>query len=242
MARLVAVMVLLLPLVAAASKPPRLPELGWRCGAKYEIDGRPVWMFRDFETSGKIHAYFIQTLDGTQPNHETYWHIDPRAEGPPANERKDWFSGRSEAEVLRDGPDYVHVDYRWYTQVNGPVWAHYWGDGRYAGAELLFSASKVRRYTEKDGKMGGLSGGLGKGPIMTALGASRSWAFKVVDATGKELASETFAPPNLGNSVEEYRRHRLAIETLEAEFRTDFQERQNGTVSCALDEPAEATL
>jgi hypothetical protein len=218
---------------------PQPPESGWRCGGRFELDGHPAVIWRDFDASGKVGSYFIQTIDGHEYPHTTYWTIDPRPEGPPAEEPVSWDTGRSEEEVLRDGPDSVHIDYLWRTTVVGPVQVYFWGDGSYVGAEQLFSARSVRRYTDDDGTMGGLSGGLSKGPIMKALYRSQAWMFKVTDATGKQLAEETFRPPDLARSITEYRHMRTEIESLEVEFRTDFQAKTRGSITCDAhnDEP-----
>lgn len=216
------------------------PEWGWRCWSRFEVEGETVTILRDFEASGTINPYLIQSYD--HEPHGTYWMIDPRPDGPPANEPDNGRKGRSEAEVLRDGPDYVHINYAWHTQVVGPVQVSFRGDGVPVGSQRLFSAREVRRSTGKDGKMFGLSGGLSKGPILQALYRTQSWAFSVTDATGKELVTGAFHPPDLARAVEEYRRVRAEIEALETEFRTDFQERKRGMTSCVAHESPEATI
>jgi hypothetical protein len=219
---------------------PASPEWGWRCTGRFDVEGRRVTIWRDFDASGKNSPYQIQTFE--HEPHGTYWTIDPRPEGPLAGEPVSWDTGRSEADVLRDGPDYVHINYPWRTQVVGPVHVYFWADETYVGAELLFSARQVRRWTDKDGTMGGLSGGLSKGPIMRALYGSETWAFKVTDATGKELTAGAFRPPDLGRSIVEYRRAREEIERLEVEFRSDFQDRVSGTTTCAAHEDPSASI
>ncbi len=147
--------------------------------------------------------------------------------------------GRNEAEVLREGPDYVHISYEWHTEAVGPNYVYFWGDGIYVGAEQLFSARQVRRYTGKDGKTGGLSAGLSTGSILRDLYKTRTWAFSVIDATGKKLTDGAFHPPDLARSVSEYRRVRAQIENLDAEFRTDFRDKSRDTTSCsAFEDPA----
>jgi hypothetical protein len=222
------------PAAVSLGSPLPAPEWGWRCWGRFDVEGRRVSIWRDFDASGKLNSYHIQTYEH-EPN-GTYWTIDPRPEGPPRRVSVSWDTGRSEAEVLRNGPDYVHIDYPWHTEVTGPVYVHFWGDGTYVGAERLFSAGRVRRYTERDGKMGGLSGGLSKGPIMQALYGSQAWAFKVTDATGKELTSGSLHPPDLARAVTEYRFVRAEIENLETEFRTDFETRTRGSTTCAAHE------
>lgn len=208
-----------------------MPALGWRCWGKFDVEGRRVTIWRDFYPSGKLNPYHIQTWEH-EPN-GTSWLIDPRPAGPPADEPRSWDTGRSEAEVLRDGPDYIHINFTWDTEVIGPVHAYFWGDGRYAGAEQLFSARQVKRATGRDGKMGGLSDGLSKGPTLRALYGSRQWTFKVTDGAGKELTVGTFHPPDLAHAIDEYRSVRADIEKLEPEFRTDFETKTRGSITCA---------
>lgn len=218
---------------AAVSLRSRLlaPEWGWRCYGRFDIEGRRVTIWRDFDVTGKLNPYQIQTFE--HESNGTYWTIDPRPEGPPKGEPISWDTGRSEAEVLRNGPDYVHINYPWHTEVVGPVHAYFWGDGTYVGAERLYSARQVRRSTERDGKMGGLSGGLSKGPILQALYGSEAWAYKVTDATGKELTSGVFHPPDLARAIAAYRFARAEIEKLDTEFRTDFETRTLGSTTCS---------
>lgn len=216
---------------------PQPPKWGWDCVGTFEVEGQRVGIGRGFDDSGTINPYSIQSFD--HEPHGTTWTIDPRPDGPPVDAPPSWNRGRSEAKVLREGPDYVHISYPWHTEVVGPVYVYFWGDGTYIGAEQLFSARQVRRWTGKDGKMGGLSSGLSKGPIMQALYKTQDWTFKVTDATGKELTSGTFHPPDLARSIVEYRRVRAEIEKLEVEFRTDFQTKTLGTTRCAAnDDPA----
>lgn len=222
------------------SSGPSPPEWGWRCWSRFEVEGELVTIWRDFDASGRINSYFIQSWN-SEP-HGTYWVIDPRPNGPPADGAESAGEGRSEAEVLRDGPDYVHINYSWNTKVVGPVHVNFHGDGVYVGTERLFSAREVRRWTGKDGKMGGLSGGLSKGPILRALYRTQTWTFSVTDATGKELIRGAFHPPDLARSVDEFRRVRAEIEELEAEFRADFQEKERGMTSCAAHDDPSSTI
>lgn len=213
------------------------PEWGWRCSGRFDVEGRRVSIWRDFEGSGKISPYKLQTYEH-EPN-GTYWTIDSRPEVPSIGETVVPDMGRTEAEVLRNGPDYVHINYPWHTDVVGPVHAYFWGDETYIGAEQLFSARQVRRTTDREGKMGGLSGGLSQGPILRALYRARTWVFKVTDATGKELAAGNFHPPDLARAFPDYRRTREEIERLEREFRTDYQDKTSGTTTCvAFEDPA----
>lgn len=216
------------------------PEWGWRCTGGFEVEGQQVIIWRDFDASGALLPYRIQTVE-SEPN-GTYWTIDPRPDGPAKGEPVTWNTGRSEAEVLRDGPDYVHINFPWYTAVTGPVYAHFWGDGTYAGAERLFTARQVRHSTGRDGKMGGLSGGLSKGPTMQSLYRAQIWAFKVTDATGKELTSGSFHPPDLARAAARYRLVRTEIDQLETEFRTDFETKVRGSTICEADEDPASTI
>lgn len=220
--------------------PSPAPEWGWRCVGRFDVEGRRVTIWRDFDASGELFPYSIQTFEG-EPN-GTYWTIDPRPEGPPTGEPVSLDTGRSEAEVLRYGPDYVHINFSWHTEVSGPVHVYFWGDGKFAGTMQLFSARQVKRSTGRDGKMGGLSGGLSKGPIMRALYGSQSWSFKVTDASGKELTDGTFRPPDLARAVTEYRSARAEIEKLETEFRANGQTIMRGSTICEAHEDPARTI
>jgi hypothetical protein len=132
---------------AEATVPPMKsspPEWGWRCSGQFEVDGQRVSMWRDFDASGTINPYIIQSFD--REPHGTTWTIDPRPETfPPDGKAFPSMRGRNEAEVLREGPDYVHISYEWHTEAVGPIYVYFWGDGIYVGAEQLFSARQVRR-------------------------------------------------------------------------------------------------
>jgi hypothetical protein len=206
------------------------PEWGWRCSGRFEVDGQGVSIWRDFDASGTINPYFIQSFN--HEPHGTSWIIDPRRGGHSTGKSIPWKTGRAEAAVLSEGPDYVHINYQWHTEVVGPIYAYFWGDGRYVGAEQLFTSRQARRFTAKDGKMGGLSGGLSQGSILRELYKTETWAFSATDANGKKLTEGTFHPPDLAHSVNEYRRVRAQIENLEAKFRGDYQEQEEGDTTC----------
>lgn len=203
----------------------------WSCATRYEIDGRMVSMWRDFDDLGTVFPYHIQTVDKDPTR--THWTIYPLADGPPAEEYGPYKSGRSEAEVLANGPDYVHISYNWQAEVKGPVWALFWGDGSFVGAEQLFSAKQVRRFT-RNGKMGGLSGGISAGPILSALYRTKEWRVTAFDANMKLLADQTFKAPDLARSLDNFHERRAALERLEAEFRGDFKDRTSDGVTCAM--------
>ena len=219
---------------------PAFPKWGWSCTGRFKVEGRRVTIWREFEASGTIRPYQIQTF-ASRPN-GTYWTIDPRPDGPPASEPISWETGRSEGDVLRDGPDYVQISYSWHTRVVGPVHVYFWADEKYAGSERLFSAKQVRRLTDKDGMMGGLSSGLSKGQIMQSLYGSQTWSYKVTDATGKELTVGAFRPPDLASSIAEYRQVRADIERLELEFRADFQRKAKGSTICEANADPSTTI
>lgn len=220
-------------LLLAAQADAHADSLSWRCVTRLEIDGHPVSMWRDYAEGESEGTYVLQTLDTEVFPYTTYWQIHSSEKGPAADAPPTHLRPRTEASIIADGPEYVHIDYRWHTEAVGPIWAHYWGDGEYAGAEMLFSSWQVRKMREKDGKIGGLSGGLSRGPVMKALAGKRDWTVAAVDATGKRLFSTTFRPPMLSRSLDAYRRARTEMDAAEREFRIDHKTRDHGTASCA---------
>ena len=220
-------------LLIAAQTQAHEPPYGWRCVTKLEIDGYPVSMWRDYIEGESAGTYVLQTLGTPKFPHTTYWSIYSTPEGPAADAPLTHLKPRAEASILAEGPDYVHIDFPWHTEAVGPIWAHYWGDGEYAGAQMLFSAKAVRRMRDKEGKVGGLSGGLSNGTVMKALAGKRDWTVAAMDVTGKLLFSDTFRPPMLGKSLDTYRRARADMDAMEQEFRTDHRTRTRGETFCA---------
>lgn len=203
--------------------------LGWRCATNFEVDGRRVNMWRDYFPSEEAGVYQLQMASGP---HRTSWTINSRVQSNSPKKKLAFRAGRSEADVLAHGPDYVSIGFHWHNEVVGPVWTYYWGDGQYAGVKKLLSARQVKKSTKGDGKMGGISAGLSQGPIMQKLSSAKQWSVVAVDATGKQLYSETFSPPNLTNAKIEYRKARSEIEKLEEQFRKDPRPIRVGDTAC----------
>ena len=218
-------------------------EFGWSCSVAVTIDDYSGSVSRNFGDGLEAAPYLFQVQRQTGDiRHDVIWSVFPRPEGPPPDGPPGFLNGRREADAFSTGPDYVHIDFRWHTQVVGPVWAHYWGDGAYAGADLLMTARHVRRFTDRDGRLGGLSGGLATRPILTALAPAQSWTVVVNDATGKQLFTETFEVPRRELAEAEFRRARAIMDRLEAHFRLDHRPRSEGGATCGDDPPPEAVI
>jgi hypothetical protein len=208
---------------------------GWTCGGGFAVDGYQAGMWRTYGIDDPDAPYQIQAhaADADAGSHNMTWTISPRTEGPPQVRSRGFLMGRREAEAFREGPDYVHIDFSWHTSVAGPIWAHYWGDGTYAGADMLMTRWDVRRWTDRQGLLGGLSGGLSSRPLLTALAPARRWTVVAVDATGKQLHSESFEMPSWRAVETEYRRMRATIDRVELRFRTAHDPITEDGVACA---------
>jgi len=208
-------------------------QYGWRCSVTFEMEHYRGGMWRDFGAGAENSPYMMQAW-AADPNvhHEVYWTVDPRPEGPPPTKKRRFLEGLKESEAFAAGPEYVHIDFGWYTEALGPIWAHYWGGGAYAGADLVMTARQVRKSTGKDGKASGLSGGLFNRRIMTALAATPDWTVTAVDAAGRTLFSESFRIPSRDAAEREFRRGRAAIDALEPKFRVDHRMLEEAGAVC----------
>lgn len=186
----------------------------WECEGHFEVDGKRVLILRHFPLSGDIRPYVMQTFGGSDGYSNITWTIAP--------EGHSLANARNLDRVLVEGPDLVGIGFPWRTQVTGPVYAHFWGDGAYAGSQILYNARQVRQRTGQDGTMGGLQGGLGQGAVLQALAGSDTWSFAVIDQTGKELVRGQLRPPDLNRSVAEYHRVTNLMEEMMASQPTEF--------------------
>jgi hypothetical protein len=231
----------ILAALLVAAQPDWDGAYGWGCSTPVAIEGYVGGLSRSYGRGAGLEPYFLQAQEpGSAPEgHSVTWTIYPLAEGPPARRRVTFLGGRREADAFVSGPDYVHIAFSWHTEVTGPVWAYYWGDGRYVGAEMLFSAGNVRRFRDRSGRLGGISGGLANRTLLAALADARSWTVVAADATGKRLFSETFSVPRWRAAEAEYRRARAALDRVEARFRVTHEPLSADGVSCAdEDDPA----
>ncbi len=212
-------------------------DYGWSCSAPLAVDGYQGGMFRHFGKGLEDEPYVLQMRREPPDGHDISWTVFPRPEGPPEGRKHSFLRGRKEAEAFSGGPDYVHIDFSWNERLTGPIWVHYWGDGVYAGSHMLVTARQVRRWTDKQGRTAGLSGGLATPSLLAALAPARSWSVVAADATGRTIFSDTFQMPDWRQVEAEYRRVRARIDMVEQRFRADHEPRSENGVHCS-DEPS----
>jgi len=217
---------------------------GWVCSAVVEVDGYRGGVLRHFGADSDHSPYIVTVHEpgDHRGRHSVTWTIHPDPAGPQPTRKRSFRAGRKQADAFRSGPDFVHIHFAWYTRVEGPVWAHYWGDGAYAGADRLMTARSARRFRDKDGLTGGISGGLSARPLLTALAGARTWQVVAVDATGKQLFSDSFQLPRWQAAEAEFRRARARLDALEAEFRKDHEPREQSDAACADHDDPNSTI
>ena len=214
---------------------------GWMCSAPVDVDGFRGSILRHFVPGGDDSPYIMEAkAPGDHPDrHSVHWTVYPDPAGPRPGLKRALVKGRKQSDAFRTGPDFIHILFGWHTRVKGPVWAHYWGDGAYAGADRLMTARSARRYRDKQGLTGGVDGGLVARPLLTALAEARTLRVVAIDATGKRLFSESFQLPRRQSAEAEFRRARAQLDRLEAEFRKDHEPREEAGAGCAdHDDPA----
>jgi hypothetical protein len=211
-------------------------EFGWHCSAIVQVDGYSGSVSRNFGPKVETAPYMMELRrqDGGRQR-SVVWSIDPRP-NPPPQARAFFLGGRREADAFKAGPDYIHIDFEWRAVAVGPVWAHYWGDGSYAGADMLMTRRQASRSTLRDGTLAPLSGGLAQRTIIARLAPKRRWTVIAADATGKQLFSESFEMPSWDVAEAEFRRAKSQIDALELIFRRDHQALRDGNVSCTDEE------
>lgn len=233
-------LVALLSVGAAQLAPQEAPnnggEWGWRCTAEISLAGHGGYVSRDFGKGVEAAPYIMEArwIEGGRQR-SIVWALASR--GNPARDSKyAYLGGRAPAHAFRDGPDYVHIDFDWLATAVGPIWAHYWGDGAYAGADLLMTRRQARQSLNSRGELAGLSGGLATRSLLVALADSTRWTVTAVDGAGKTLFSETFEVPGRAAAETEFVRARGAIEQLEQQFVRDHHGVAANGVTCADNE------
>ncbi|MES2754933.1 MAG: hypothetical protein V4659_09740 [Pseudomonadota bacterium] len=240
-----------LALALAAAQDNLDGAFGWRCSAAFAVDGYSGGLWRDYgadahdapymidvsRTFSRSAGHVLRALSVRPPaetaRHIIMWAIDPRPGGPPLTTKPDFLAGRVLADAFRLGPTYVSVDFPFETALVGPLWAHYWGDGAYAGAETLYTARAARKARNRDGRTVGISAGLLSRPILAKLADTTEWTVSARDPAGREITFERFAVPRWQNVESEFRRLRALMDALELEFRTTHAPLKRGGVSCA---------
>ncbi len=217
---------------------------GWACSAPVDVDGFRGSILRQYTAKGDELPYIMEVKEPGSPSfpHSITWTVDPDPAGPPPRRKPGFLAGRKEADAFRTGPDYVHISFTWHTRVEGPVWAHYWGDGAYVGADLLQTARAARRFRDRQGLSGGISGGISNRALLTALAEARTWQVVAIDSTGKRLFTESFQVPGWRSAEAEFRRARAQIDRIEAEFRKHHEPREVDGASCTDQEDPSASI
>lgn len=204
---------------------------GWRCWAPVAVGGHRGKAWRDYHERSKNAAYVMQMeRPGDGDRYAMQWTVDPSPEGPPAKSRKS--SARSLEDAFRNGPESIYVDFKWEGAVAGPLWVHYWGDGVYAGGEMLMSARSVRRWFGKSTVRTGTSATPGAA-VKAKLAPARTWTALARDSAGRQLDSKTFDVPTAPEAEREFLRARARIDAVEPRFRTDHAPLDEGDVSCS---------
>lgn len=165
-------------------------------------------------------------------SHSITWSVDPRPYGPPAGARTNFRAGRAAAEAFRGGPSYVSIAFPFEAKLTGPLWVHYWGDGQYAGAEMLYTAKNARKWRDRSGRTRGISAGLSSRPIIAKLADAVQWAVSARDATGREIVFERFAMPRWQLAAAEFVRVRGVMDAVEMEFVRTHESIERDGVRC----------
>lgn len=211
-------------------------KYGWRCWAPVAVGGHAGKVWRDYHKRSKNAAYVMQMgVRGYGDRYEMMWTVDPRPEGPPAKDRNP--STFSLEEAFRSGPETISIEFKWEGAVVGPLWVHYWGNGVYAGGEMLMSARSVRRWFGNSTVRTGTNATPGAA-VKARLAPARTWTALVRDSKGRQLDSKTFDVPTPSEAGREFRRARARIDAVELRFRTDHTPLDEGDVSCSdFDDP-----
>ena len=217
----------LLLLAALAPAPARA---GWTCMTEIGQGDFAGVLSRRIEDDGVaspvlfMQMWFARSAD----QRRLYWTI--RAADAPVPEPPRPIDGRGEATIFDSGPDSVSINYRWQPPVRGPIWAHFYGDGRHAGTRLAATEVQVRRFRMDRGVP--LLGALSDRAILARLAPARAWTVIATDAAGREVYREGFAIPSPSALAPLYREARARIDAMAQEFRA----------RCGEDPPPEAEI
>ncbi|HEX6376677.1 MAG TPA: hypothetical protein VFZ91_13265 [Allosphingosinicella sp.] len=218
-----------LPLAAAALLVQG--DWGWRCEAKVSLGAYQGSVWRDYAKWPDPSPYHMKVeLADPEKRHTLRWAVDPRPEGRPPRKRRSWPDPRPPADAFRSGPGFVAIDFRWDAPAVGPIWAHYWGDGAYAGAQRLMTASDA---TRRIGNLPAfaLSTTIAR-DLVPALASARTWTVVATDATGRQLSSETFEVPAWQEAEAEFRRARASLDAVEPRYRSGAGPQEGDEAAC----------
>lgn len=115
--------------------------------------------------------------------------------------------------------DIVSIDFHWGPDAVAPIWAHYWGDGTYMGADLLMSVKAMRSRIAANISPFGYDGGLIHRKLLKRLSRARIWTVVVTDAAGKTRSSATFPVPIWQEAEAAFLKARSGIDAMELSYR-----------------------
>ncbi|HEX8469116.1 MAG TPA: hypothetical protein VF620_15060 [Allosphingosinicella sp.] len=216
---------------------------GWRCSAEVAIGRHRGSVWRDYDERLIPSPYIIQVqLPDPADRQTTSWMVDPRHEGPPPGQKRNGVSGVREADAFRNGPGSVQFELKWEpVELAGPLWVHYWGDGRHAGTRMMASA----RHTRRDYARRHHGTAIGVHPdrdLIAKLASASRWTAVAVDSTGKLFASKTIEVPTPQQAEAAFREARARIDSLERRFAANHEPREEGGASCSDHEDPAATI
>lgn len=215
---------------------------GWRCWAPVAIGRHKGSVWRDYGKKLENSAYIMNVERPAPGNPRTIqWAVDPRPD-PPAGAKRRWPMAVREADAFRNGPSSVIIDFTWEPRaLTGPLWVQFWGDGSYAGTQMMRKARDVRRYY--GGERPAFTAGLTPSTALIArLASAQRWTAAAVDSTGRLLSSETFEMPTPDEAEAVFRKARARIDSLEPRFAIDHEPLDEGGAGCTDEENRAASI
>lgn len=131
------------------------------------------------------------------------------------------FGGRPVETAFQGGPSFVQIDFEFDNPSQGPLWAHYYGDGTFVGSELLVTARENRRHYA--GRKAGLRGGLSNREILARLAPTRNWNVAVTDSSGRVIFRSDFLAPFSADMERLFRAATIDYDSRVSDFRRNCQ-------------------
>ena len=228
-------------LLLGASPPNEGGEFGWACFDGFHVGNYSASTWRFYQLSGGL-DYYQMKFEDAGSKHYIYWGIAADPGAPSSHLTPEYIRVRSEAASFVDGPQNLNVSIGWHGAATGPIWAYYWGDGRYVGGEMQYTARQVRKMTAKDGQVYGSGVWLGNSMLLKGLAPADEWTVALVDATGKELFRDSFRIPGTAEAEAAYRQSRARIDAVEQRFRVDHEMLVVGSTLCEDEENPLSTI
>jgi len=218
-------------------------DWGWTCEAPVTLGDYKGSVSREFFPWSGDHSPYRMRIErpGSGDRYAISWTIDPRPEGPPRGSKRRWPNPRKQAGAFRAGPDLVRIDFKWGRDAVAPIWVHYWGDGAYAGADLLVTARMMKRRIANIPSPYSSEGGLASRRLLAALAPARIWTVVVTDSAGKTYSSETFSVPTWREAESAFRHARARIDAMERRYRS-LDPLPESDASCTPHEDPEAIV